>query len=72
MSLLTAAITTAISTVTKTLRPSIQHGSVGILNDHLFEKSILMKGNAKVITRPNMTALITELIRGTIDGESDY
>ena len=61
MALLTAALTTAIVTVTTEQRPTIYRGNIGILNGHSFEKTMLMKGNANIVPKKNVDALIGAL-----------
>ena len=45
--LMTAALTTAINEVSNRHKASVDSGNIGILNNHVFEKVLLMKGNAK-------------------------
>lgn len=68
ISLLTAALTTAIEAVNIELRPSTERGNIGILRNHLFEKSILLRGNAKIIYKESMEELSQALHHNKIDG----
>ena len=66
--LMTAALTTAISEVASQQKPSVYHGNIGILKNHVFEKTILMKGNADYIPLVNVKQMIDYLNSGVIDG----
>lgn len=67
-SLMTAALTTAIGTVAARQRPSIERGNIGILRDRVFEKSILMLGNAEKIYKDTLEELVEAVQAGEIDG----
>ncbi|XP_066928863.1 uncharacterized protein [Clytia hemisphaerica] len=66
--LLTAALTTAITTVAASQRPTVNKGRVGLLKDRVFEKSVLMKGNADKRYQNSVPELTKALIDGRIDG----
>ena len=66
--LLTAALTTAIATVAAKQIPTINKGKIGLLKDRVFEKSILMKGNADKIYRKNVSQLANDVETGAIEG----
>ena len=66
--LLTAALTTAITTVAAKQIPTINKGKIGLLKDRVFEKSILMKGNADKVYRDTVSELTDEVATDTIEG----
>ena len=66
--LLTAALTTAITTVAAKQIPTINKGKIGLLKDRVFEKSILMKGNADKVYRDTVSELTKEVATDTIEG----
>ena len=66
--LMTAALTTAISEVASQQKPSVYHGNIGILKNHIFEKTILMKGNAEYILLVSIKQMVDYLNSGAIDG----
>ena len=67
-SLMTAALTTAISTVSMHQRASVYHGDIGILKDHVFEKMVLNQGNADKIYGESVTELINLMRNSTVAG----
>ncbi|XP_065672675.1 uncharacterized protein LOC101238360 [Hydra vulgaris] len=60
--LMTAALTTAINDVSKRYEASVNSGDIGILNNHIFEKVLLMKGNAKQHYMDTVDKLIEKVI----------
>lgn len=66
--LLTAALTTVIGVVASRQRPTIDYGDVGMLKDRVFEKSILMLGNAQKVYKDTLQELVTATDDGEITG----
>ena len=66
--LLTAALTTAITTVAAKQSPTVNKGKIGLLKDRVFEKSILMKGNADKVYRDTVSELTDEVATDSIEG----
>lgn len=67
MSLMTAALTTAIGVVAGRQRATVDNGKVGILKDHVFEKIILMRGNAEKVQKDTIDELVSSVSNAVVD-----
>ncbi|XP_065671343.1 uncharacterized protein LOC101240683 isoform X1 [Hydra vulgaris] len=60
-SFMTAGLTNVVFEVTDRYLPSVYSGDIGVLTNHIFEKELLLKGNAKQHSMNTINELINSL-----------